>query len=150
MRRTAMIIPLRHPHVGEREAKRLLRANQRTRSIGSARLDQRFTRLKYTAVSGTRGMLILLGLLTLRWHVLPTISAPFVALGIIFSCTALALGSTGRLSNWLALALDSVAVALVLRGSGGAGSPLLVLTLLLILQGGLLGNSTGALAGSGC
>src|SRR6185436_11708045 len=48
-----------------------------------------------------------------------------------------------------ALTSDSVAIALLVYGTGGPRSPFLALTLTLILQGGLLGGSQGALAGSG-
>jgi hypothetical protein len=144
-----MIIPLHHARVEEPAAKRLLRPNQGARLVGSARRKQRFLQLKHAAASATRGMFILVGLLALRWHMLASISMPIVVIGVIFGCVTLTLGYTQRLSSWPELLIDSITVALLIKGTGGAGSPLLVLTLLLILQGGLLGGSNGALAGSG-
>ncbi len=143
-----MIIPLHHAHVEKPEATRLLRPNQSARSIGLARSKQRFLQLRRTAASGTRAMFILVGLLALRWHMLADISMPVVVVGALLGGVALALGYTQRLSSWPELLLDSITVVLLIKGTGGAGSPLLVLTLVLILQGGLLGGSNGALAGS--
>jgi hypothetical protein len=144
-----MIIPLHHVRVEEPAAKRLLRSNQGARSAGLARRKQRLLQFRCTAASGTRGMFILVGLLALRWHMLASISMPIVVVGVILGCVMLALGYTQRLSSWPVLLVDSITIALLIKGTGGAGSPLLALTLLLILQGGLLGGSNGALAGSG-
>jgi len=143
-----MIIPLHHAHVEKLEAKRLLRPNQSTRSIGLARRKQRLLQLKRTSASGTRVMLILVGMLALRWQILAAISMPILVIGAILGCVTLTLGYTQRLSGWPALLLDSVTLVLLIKGTGGTGSPLLALTFLLILQGGLLGGSNGALAGS--
>jgi hypothetical protein len=79
---------------------------------------------------------------------LAAISMPMVVIGAILGCVTLMLGYTQRLSGWSALLFDSVILVLLIKGTGGAGSPLLALTFLLILQGGLLGGSNGALAGS--
>jgi hypothetical protein len=144
-----MIIPLHHVRVEEPAAKRLLRPNHTTRSVGLARRKQRLLQFRCTAASGTRGMFILVGLLALRWHMLASISMPIVVVGVSLGCVMLALGYTQRLSSWPVLLVDSITIALLIKGTGGAGSPLLALTLLLILQGGLLGGSNGALAGSG-
>jgi hypothetical protein len=144
-----MIIPLHHAHVEEPATKRLLRPNQGARLVGLARRKQQFLQFKRTAASGTRGMFILVGLLALRWHMLASISMPIILIGVILGCAALTFGYTQRLSSWPELLIDSITVALLIKGTGGAGSPLLALTLLLILQGGLLGGSNGALAGSG-
>ena len=144
-----MIIPLHHVHVEEPAAKRLLRPNQGARSVGLARRKQRFLQFRRTAASGTRGMFILVGLLALRWHMLASISMPIVVIGVMLGCVMLTLGYTQRLSSWPVLLIDSITIALLIKGTGGAGSPLLALTFLLILQGGLLGGSNGALAGSG-
>ena len=143
-----MIIPLHHAHVEELEAKRLLRPNHSIRSIGLARRKQRLLQLKRTAASGTRAMFILVGLLALRWQMLAAISLPVILIGAILGCITLTLGYTQRLAGWPALLFDSVTLVLLIKGTGGVGSPLLALTLLLILQGGLLGGSNGALAGS--
>jgi hypothetical protein len=72
-----------------------------------------------------------------------------VALAIALGGLALVLGHTRRLSGVAALTSDSVAIALLVYGTSGPRSPFLALTLALILQGGLLGGSQGALAGSG-
>lgn len=143
-----MIISLHHAHVEEPEAKRLLRPHRTARSAGLARSKQRFLQLNRTAASGTRGMFILVGLLALRWQMLASISMPTVVASVLLGCLGLALRYTQRLSSWPALLLDSITVVLLIKGTGGAGSPLLALTLVLILQGGLLGGSHGALAGS--
>jgi hypothetical protein len=143
-----MIIPLHHAHVDESEAKRLLRPKHGTRSTGIARRKQRFLQLRRTAASGTRAIIILIGLLALRWHMLASISMPVVVTSAILGGVALTLGYTQRLSSWPELLIDSITIALLIKGTGGTGSPLLALTFLLILQGGLLGGSNGALAGS--
>jgi hypothetical protein len=143
-----MIIPLHHAHVEELEAKRLLRPNHSPRSIGLARRKQRLLQLKRTAAGGTRAMFILVGLLALRWQMLAAISLPIILIGAILGCVTLILGYTQRLAGWPALLFDSVTLVLLIKGTGGVASPLLALTLLLILQGGLLGGSNGALAGS--
>ena len=143
-----MIIPFHHAQVEEPAAKRLLRPNQGARSVGLARRKQRFLQFKRTAASGTHGMFILVGLLALRWHMLASISIPIVVISVILGCVTLTLGYTQRLSSWPVLLIDSITIALLIKGTGGAGSPLLALTFLLILQGGLLGGGNGALAGS--
>lgn len=143
-----MIIPLHRAHIDDPKAKLLLRPKQSVRSIGLARTKQRFLQLKRMAAGGTRGMFILVGLLAFRWQLLAAISLPIVLAGVLLGCVALALGYTQRLSSWPELLIDSITVVLLIKGTGGAGSPLLALTLVLILQGGLLGGSNGALAGS--
>jgi hypothetical protein len=57
--------------------------------------------------------------------------------------------SISILAGWPALVLDSLTITFLLYGTGGASSPLLALTLLPMLLGGLAGNSNGALAGGG-
>lgn len=143
-----MIIPLHHTNVDRLKAKRLLHPDQSTRSIGLARRKQRLLQLKRTAANSTRAMFILVGLFALRWHMLATVSMPIIVLGMTLGCVTLALVYTQRLSGWPALLFDSVTLVLLIKGTGGVGSPLLALTLLLMLQGGLLGGSNGALAGS--
>ncbi|MEO7908715.1 MAG: hypothetical protein ABIV47_03590 [Roseiflexaceae bacterium] len=144
-----MIIPLRHVQIKEPATKRLLRPDQGARLIGVARRKQQLLQFSRTAASCTRGMFILVGLLTLRWHMLASISMPIVVVGVMLGCLTLTLGYTQRLSGWPILLADSITIALLLKGTGGPGSPLLALTFLLILQGALLGGSNGALAGSG-
>jgi hypothetical protein len=143
-----MIIPFHRAHVEEHEAKRLLRPNHNPRSIGLARRKRHLLQLKRTAAGGTRAMFILVSLLALRWQILVAVSLPIFLIGAILGCVTLALGYTQRLAGWPALLFDSLTLVLLIKGTGGVGSPLLALTVLLILQGGLLGGSNGALAGS--
>jgi hypothetical protein len=143
-----MIIPLHHAHVDQAEAKRLLRPSYGTRSTGLARRKQHFLQLRRTASSGTRAMIILMGLLALRWYMLASISMPVVVISVILGGVALTLSYAQRLSSWPLLLIDSITIALLIKGTGGASSPLLALTFLLILQGGLIGGSNGVLAGS--
>jgi hypothetical protein len=143
-----MIISLHRPHVEEPQAKRLLRPNQGARSVGFARSKQRYLQLKRTAARGTRVMFIVVGLLALHWQMLASISMPIVVVGVLLGCVGLVLGYVQPLSSWSEVLIDSITVMVLLKGTGGAGSPLLVLTLVLILQGGLHGDSNGALAGS--
>jgi hypothetical protein len=144
-----MIISLRHPHTGKparglAAARRAPRA-RRTRTID---VEQQYAWLRRTAVASTRGGIILLGLLSLRLSGAVPDRTRLLLVAIALAGTALALGLTGRLSGWKALSLDSLAVALLLHGTDRPDGALLPLTMLLILQGGLLGESNGALAGS--
>jgi hypothetical protein len=144
-----MFIPIRHPHVGEPHAMRHRHPSQPARPPNLVRIEQRLARLKYVAAGCARLLVLILGLLTFHWRVLMPVSAPVVALSIALGCLALALGYSRRVTGWPALSLDSITIALLIYGTGGANSPLLPLTLLPILLGGLIGNSNGALAGCG-
>jgi hypothetical protein len=92
--------------------------------------------------------MLLLALLSLDWGAAPDGWQAALLAAAALGCLALALGYAGYLSGWPALSVDSIVMALLLHGTDHTGSPLLPLALLLILQGGLLGGSNGALAGS--
>ena len=142
-----MIIPLHHAHVEKLEAKRLLRpkapdnrvsASQATTFSSSGVLP----RAALAACSSWWACSHSCGIYWQR-------SQCRSCVGVILGCVMLTLGYTQRLSGWPVLLVDSVTLALLIKGTGGTGSPLLALAFLLILQGGLLGGSNGALAGSG-
>jgi hypothetical protein len=144
-----MLIPMRQPHPSGSEARSPLISSERRTITSLIRIEQRFVRLKRVAVSCTRLIAILLGVLAFRWSIFMPVHTATLALAIALGCVALALGYAHPYTGWPMLALDSLIIFLLLYGTGGSNSPLLGLTLLPMLIGGLLGNSNGVLAGTG-
>ena len=144
-----MLIPMRQPHPSGSESRSPRISSQRRSIPGLIRIEQRFVRLKRIAISCTRMIAILIGVLAFRWSVFMPVHAPTLTLAITLGCVALALGYARQHAGWSTLALDSLTILLLLYATGGLSSPLLGLTLLPILIGGLLGNSNGVLAGTG-
>ncbi len=144
-----MLIPMRQPHPSGSESGSPLLSSERRTIPSLIRIEQRFDRLKHVAVSCTRLIAILIGVLAFRWSIFMPVHAPTLALAITLGCVALTLGYAFQYAGWPTLALDSLTIFLLLYGTGGSSSPLLGLTLLPMLIGGLLGNSNGVLAGTG-
>ena len=143
-----MLIPLHQSRRKGAEKRAPQPANERIARSNLIRVEQRLVKLKRIAVSCTRLIVIMFGVLAFRWTILMPIHPRALALAITLGCLGLALGYTQHYAGWPMLALDSVAILLLLFGTGGAGSPLLALTLVPMLLGGLLGNSNGVLAGT--
>jgi len=144
-----MFIPMRQPHPsGSESGSPRISSEQRT-ITNLNQIEQRFAQLKRLAVGCARLIAVLFGVLAFRWRIFMPIHAPTLALAIALGCLALILGYIHQYAGWPTLALDSLTIFLLLYGTGGASSPLLGLTLLPMLIGGLLGNSNGVLAGTG-
>jgi hypothetical protein len=112
-------------------------------------IDRQLGQLANAAAAATRGLLVLFGGLAL-WRQTP----PATLVGALYAALALAglmigLSLVQRPPFSIALVADSLTAGLLLLGTGGAGSPLLGLLLLLSVQGGVLGGGRDALAGSG-
>jgi len=144
-----MFIPMRQPHPsGSESGSPRISSEQRT-ITNLNQIEQRFAQLKRLAVGCARLIAVLFGVLAFRWRIFMPIHAPTLALAIALGCLGLILGYIHQYAGWPTLALDSLTIFLLLYGTGGASSPLLGLTLLPMLIGGLLGNSNGVLAGTG-
>ena len=111
--------------------------------------QRRLARLSTAASFAVRGCLLLLALIALGWNVPPATWPAALYLAAALSALALGAGLAWRLPLALALLSDGLAAGLLILGSGGAGSPLLGLPLLLVVQGALLGSARDALVGSG-
>jgi hypothetical protein len=144
-----MLIPMQQTRTRNAEARSRQLSNEQLSLTRLLRVEQRFFRLKRIALSCTRLMAILIGILSFRWSNLMPVHVPTVALAITVGCLALILGHGQPPAGWPTLALDSLTIFLLLYGTGAAASPLLGLLLLPILIGGLLGGSNGVLAGTG-
>src|SRR5262245_11562792 len=112
------------------------------------RVEQRLARLKEAAINSVRTGVILLGILAFHWKTSIPISRSMLAISVIVGCAVIAVGYARCLAGWWALVLDSITITFLLYGTGGSNSPLLALTLLPMLLGGLMFNSNGVLAGS--
>lgn len=111
--------------------------------------QRRLARLSTAASFAIRSCLLLLALIALGWNVPPATWPAALYLAAALSALALGAGLAWRLPLALALLSDGLAAGLLILGSGGAGSPLLGLPLLLVVQGALLGSARDALVGSG-
>lgn len=145
-----MIIPLRRSPVRSSETEHDRRhLGARTRVAHFARLDHQIAQIRLISAASMRGLIVVLGLLALRWSPIAPANLSLVLAAAALGCLLLALGYTRRLAGWPALAADAIVVNTLLYGTGQAASPLIPLTLTLILQGLFLGESSGALAGAG-
>lgn len=145
-----MIFNLSHPPVRNADAKDARRHPGARAAVAQlAHTDQQLAHVRRVAATCMRGAIVLLGVLALRWGPFVHPSDPTTLLAALaLACVAIVLGYTGWLTGWPALAADATIVSMLLYATGRAGSPLLGLTMVLILQGMLLGESAGALAGT--
>lgn len=113
------------------------------------RIEQRLSHITTIAVAVVRVCIVLLAGMSLVWHIAPATRVGILLLALVLALITFSLGYTRQPPFWLALIGDGITLTLLLYATGGAQSPLLGLTLVLIVQGALLGDGRDALAGGG-
>lgn len=135
-----MIIPLHHPRVEAGRSRRAVR-----RAITPLR--SQFAQAARVATVATRLFLLVLGAVAWGWAQ-PGMHG-LLGLGMVLAAGSALFGAFRPFSFWVALSADTAVVALLLHATGGLASPLLLVTLVLILQGALLGDWRDTLAATG-
>jgi hypothetical protein len=139
-------IPRSHPRADDSSAPQY--SSGRIAHTNQICVERRLEQLKRAALCCARPIVLTIGALAFRWANFMPIHPHMLALAMTLGFLGLALGCASHHAGWPTLTLDSMAIFLLLFGTGGADSPLLGLTLLPMLIGGLLGNGNGILAGT--